>query len=83
VHIAIAKIGMAIAGVIVQPRFDIGRGGCRSVSVNPEELNASEMRGTESGTVYSDGELAAIVKHWCQLLEHVRTTILTLVQNFR
>lgn len=55
-------------------------GGITTTSETPKNIPSSEGSGTESGTVYTDRELAAIVERWPKLPEHIRKTIVGIVQ---
>ncbi len=59
----------------------ISPGGINTSFETPENSPASVGGGTESGTGDTDPELAAIVLRWSKLPEHVRKTIIGIVQS--
>jgi hypothetical protein len=56
------------------------RRGTRKVLESAEILEEPSRSGTESGTVEADTDLATVVRCWSNLPNHVRQTIVGIVQ---
>jgi hypothetical protein len=56
--------------------------GSRTIAETTGETTVAAEGGTLNGTVCTDCELATIVERWTMLPEHVRKTILGIVENF-
>jgi hypothetical protein len=58
------------------------RGGTRTIAEIQANIDICAERGTESGTVFPDPKLTAVIELWSRLPEHARQTICSIAQTW-